>query len=200
MPAASIESRQAIPGVDPEVGSAHAVRLRDGRAVLIRPARRSDAEQVQAFIGRLSTASRYQRFFLPYRELPPSLLERIVDDNRQRGVSLVALAGYDQTSAAVVALAQYAVDNGSEAAEVGVVVGERWRRAGLATVMLSDLAESAAANGVAWAHAEILRDNTPALRLAARFGAYIGRGLAGASAVRASRALIAAQASLKEDA
>ena len=115
--------------------------------------------------------------------------------------SLVALAGYDAVGAAVVALAQYAVDSGSAAVEVGVVVGEGWRRVGLATVMLSDLAEAAAANGVQWVHAEILRDNTAALRLATtRFGAYIGRGRAGASAVRASWALTAPQPSAKEDA
>lgn len=178
---------------DPMLEGADPVRLRDGRSVLIRSARRSDAELVQAFVRGLSAASRYARFFLPYRELPPSLLERIVEADRQRGGSLLALATYDDASVAVVGLAQYGVDSGSDAAEVAVVVGERWRRAGLATLMLLGLAERATANGLEWVYAEILRDNTAALRLAATFGAYIGCGLVGANVVRVSRALTSGQ-------
>jgi acetyltransferase len=179
---------------DPMLGWADPVRLRDGRSVLIRPARRSDAELVQAFVRGLSTASRYQRFFLAYRELPPSLLERIVEADQQHDVSLLALTAYDDASA-VVGMAQYGVDSGSDAAEVGVVVGERWRRVGLGTRMLLGLAEFAAANGLEQVQAEILRENAAALRLATKFHASIGRGLAGAHVVRVSRPLAAAQPS-----
>jgi len=185
------------------------VRLRDGRSVLIRPARRSDAELVQAFVRGLSTASRYERFFLAFRELPPSLLERIVEADQRHDVSLLALTAYDdvgtayddtgtaydEPGVAVVGLAQYAVDGDSDAAEVAVVVGERWRRAGLATRMLLGLAEFAAANGFAQAQAEILRENAAALRLATKFDASIGRSSAGAKVVRVSRPLTAGQPS-----
>jgi RimJ/RimL family protein N-acetyltransferase len=178
---------------DPMLGWAESVRLRDGRCVLIRPTRRSDAEQVQAFVRGLSATSRRERFFLAYRELPPSLLERIVDADRQHGVSLVALSASGDGGVAVVGLAQYGVESASDAAEVGVVVGERWRRAGLATRMLLGLAEFATANGLERVHAEILLENTAALKLAAAFGAYIGRSSAGANVVRAYVALTVAQ-------
>jgi acetyltransferase len=174
---------------DPMLGWVDRVRLRDGRAVLIRPACRSDAELVQAFVRGLSAASRYERFFVAFRELPPILLQRIVEADQRHDVALLALAAYDDASAAVVGLAQYGVDGGSEAAEVAVVVGERWRHAGLATRMLRGLAAFAAANGLERVEADILRQNTAALGLAAKFDASIGRGSAGANAVRVSRPL-----------
>ena len=86
---------------DPVLGWADPVRLRDGRSVLIRPARRFDAELVRAFVRGLSAASRYERFFLAFRELPPNLLERIVGADQQHDVSLLALTAYDDVSVAV---------------------------------------------------------------------------------------------------
>ena len=68
------------------------VRLRDGRLALVRPTRRSDAPLVQAFIRGLSAASRYERFFAGLRELPPSLLARVVEPP---DVSLLALTAYE---------------------------------------------------------------------------------------------------------
>ena len=180
---------------DPVRGWAYPVRLRDGRSVLIRPARRSDAEMVQAFVRGLSAASRYERFLLAFRELSPSLLERIVEADQQHDVSLLALTAHDDFSVAVVGLAQYGIDGGSDAAEVAVVVGESWRRAGVATCMLLGLAELAAANGLEQVQAEILRESAAALRLATKFDASIGRGLAGANVVRVFRPLGAAQPS-----
>ena len=174
---------------EPMHGWTDSVRLRDGRWVVIRQARRSDAQLLQVFIRGLSAASRYERFFLAYRELPPGLLERIVEADPQHGVALLALAACADASVAVVGLAQYGVDSGGDAAEVGVVVGERWRRTGLATRMLLDLTEFATANGLERVQAEMLRENTAALKLAATFGAYIGRSSAGANVMRASVAL-----------
>ena len=171
---------------DTALGWADPVRLRDGRSVLIRPARRSDAELVQAFVRGLSAASRYERFFLAFRELPPSLLERIVGADQRHDVSLLALTACTDTRIAVVGLAQYAV-GGDGAAEVAVVVGERWRRAGLATRMLFGLGEFAAANGLKQVQADILRQNAAALGLATKFHASFGRGSAGANAVQVSR-------------
>jgi acetyltransferase len=180
---------------DPVLGWADPVRLRDGRSVLIRPARRFDAELVRAFVRGLSAASRYERFFLAFRELPPNLLERIVGADQQHDVSLLALTAYDDVSVAVVGLAQYGIDGGSDAAEVAVVIGEHWRRAGLATRMLLGLAEFGAANGLERVQAEILQENAAALRLATKFDAGIGRGLLGANVVRVSRPLAAARPS-----
>jgi hypothetical protein len=54
-----------------------------------------------------------------------------------------------------------------------VVVGESWRRAGLATRMLLGLAEFAAANGLEQVQAEILQENAAALRLVTKFDAGI---------------------------
>src|SRR5262245_14623692 len=92
-----------------------AVRLRDGRSVLIRPARRSDVELLQAFVRGLSVASRYERFFSPLRHLPPALLKQLVEADQGRNVALLALSRSGDASVEVVGLAQYAVDSGGDA-------------------------------------------------------------------------------------
>jgi hypothetical protein len=88
---------------DPMLGWVDRVRLRDGRAVLIRPACRSDAELVQAFVRGLSAASRYERFFVAFRELPPSLLQRIVEPI---GNTVMLVALHPHVCVAEVGLAQ----------------------------------------------------------------------------------------------
>jgi RimJ/RimL family protein N-acetyltransferase len=169
------------------------VLLRDGRAVLIRPACRSDAELVQAFVRKLSAASRYERFFFALRELPPGLLERIVQPNEQHDVALLALATSHHSSMAVVGLAQYAISSDSKTADVAVVVSERWRRAGIATRMLRGLARFAFAKGLKWVQADILPENAAAFRLATKFDASVQRGLGRGNAVRVSRKLSSVQ-------
>ena len=60
-----------MPAFDSALGWTDAMRLRDGRSALIRPVQRCDAELVQDFVRELSAASRYERFFLAFRELSP---------------------------------------------------------------------------------------------------------------------------------
>ena len=44
-----------------------------------------------------SAASRYERFFVGLRELPPSLLARVVEPPHGGDVSLLALTAYECT-------------------------------------------------------------------------------------------------------
>lgn len=172
------------------------VGLTDGRSVWIRPIAPADAAGVQSFIGRLSIASRYQRFFLAYRELPGDALDRIVGADQQHEVVLLAFAVDSDAGDEVVGLVQYA-DDLPDGAEVAVVVSDQWRRAGLATRMLQSLAAIALDHGVAQVQAEILRENTAALALAAKFDAKIGSSPGSPNLVRVARMLSAAQPAIQ---
>jgi len=120
----------------------HRARLQDRRSVLIRRVCRHDALSLQGFVSALDAQSRYQRFFIPLRELTAAMLERLTQPDQRIGCALIALAGREEVAGVV----QYQLIEHNEA-EAAVVVGQRWRRVGLASLLLSDLAIVAAANG-----------------------------------------------------
>jgi len=148
----------------------HRTRVADGRAVLIRRALHADEACIQRFMQSLSTQSRYQRFFHPLRELTPAMVATILQPDESRGCALLAFAS--PAHGEVVGLAQYEVVEPRQA-EVAVIVGENWRRVGLATRLLSDIGMIAAAAGIADAYADILRDNAAALMLARQLGCVV---------------------------
>ncbi|HTT39437.1 MAG TPA: GNAT family N-acetyltransferase [Burkholderiales bacterium] len=143
------------------------IRVADGRVVSIGRASQGDEQFMQRFVRSLSAHSRHQRFFHPLRELTPSMLERMVQPDERLGAVLLAFAG--PAHAEVVGLAQYDIVEPGQA-EVAVVVGESWRRVGLATRLLCRLEVLATAAGIVEARAEILRENPAALALLQQIG------------------------------
>ena len=163
-------------------------RLSDGREVVIRAARAGDEALIQAFIGRLSLASRYQRFFLALHELSAPVLEHLVHADAQSEAALLALTEQRE----VVGLVQYVGPETLESAEVAVVVADAWRRVGLGARLLMHLERVATAAGVEHVEADILRDNIAAIELASKLGARVGRSPNGGGLVRVVRPLVAA--------
>jgi acetyltransferase len=167
----------------------HRACLQDGRCVLVRLAAAGDEASIQEFVSRLSPESRYQRFFLALRELPQPLLERMISADVGSAAALLAMAYDFRGSASVVGLAQYAKNDGSDSADVAVVVGERWRHVGLAVHLLTDLSVVAAAFDVAQAEADILRNNGAALHLAGKLGCKVSSGFGSSYLVHVSKKL-----------
>lgn len=149
---------------------AHRSSLAGGRAVLIRRVAVGDEGNIQRFVAALSAQSRYQRFFIPLRELTHTMLERVVQFDDMRGAALLAFSG--ERPAEPIALAQYDIVGPGEA-EAAVIVGEGWRRIGLATALLRHLQVLAAAAGIRRVRADILRDNAAALTLARQLGCVV---------------------------
>jgi acetyltransferase len=174
--------------LDVILGAGYGARLRDGREVLIRAARSADESLIQAFVGGLSLVSRYQRFFLSLRELPRTMMDHLLRPDPGAEAALLALNAHDGSND-VVGLVQYAGASDGGSAEAAVVVADAWRRSGLATRLLSDLAEVAASAGLTHIEADILRDNVAALKLASKLGADPGISPNGGALVRVSRAL-----------
>lgn len=146
------------------------VRVRDGRTVLIRRAAPEDEAALQRFVITLDALSRYQRFFNPLRELTGGMLAHLVRHDPRDASALIAFGGPRCTE--IAGLAQYDVINRGEA-EAAVLVGERWRRVGVASALLSALAALAAVAGIERVRADILRGNVAALTLAREFGGAI---------------------------
>lgn len=148
--------------------------LPGGRRVTVRPVLPQDAELEQAMVRALSPASRYQRFFVPIRELPEGWLERLtqIDYHRQQAFIVETFVG-DQALA--VAEARYVVDASGEQAEFAVVVADDWRHLGLARRLLQRLVDSAAGAGLQRLVGDVLATNHAMLALARSLGFQVQR-------------------------
>ncbi|MFO1313213.1 MAG: GNAT family N-acetyltransferase [Burkholderiales bacterium] len=143
--------------------------LTGGFAVKIRVIHAADASMLQAFVRRLSVRSRRFRFFSGLVELPAQMLQRFVDQDRDKGLALVALSERLE-GPAIVAEARYVVDPAEGHAEFALAVDDEFQRRGLGMRLLKTLVTHAARRGVRRMFGEVLADNHAMLGLAQRLG------------------------------
>jgi len=146
----------------------HEITLRSGHQVLIRALRPDDAPGLAEAFEQLSETSRYRRFFAVKPRLSEESVAFFTDvDHRDHE----ALGAMTPDSRQLVGVARFIRDPGQpDQAEVAVTVIDSWQRRGLGTVLLCELAQRAAAEGIRHFTAEILAENRPVLTLARRLG------------------------------
>lgn len=148
------------------------VILRDGSALRLRSPRPEDEAAIRAFFDGLSFASRYLRFHgagrsdLISRDYANADLDARVPLLAHLGDRVVAVAGYDRL-------------NEPAAAEVAFAVSEDQQGRGLATSMLQQLADVAAARGITRFDAEVMGENRPMLHVFGNAGFGVRRASAG---------------------
>lgn len=129
--------------------------LRDGRELRIRRIRPDDAPRLAEFATRLSPNSLRLRFFTPIRTFDPKFLEQLATvDFRTRAAFVGTLPGDE----AVVAVGRYAEESVG-VAEVAFVVLDELQGNGIASELLSHLAQLARANGYDEFSATLLAEN-----------------------------------------
>jgi acyl-CoA synthetase (NDP forming)/RimJ/RimL family protein N-acetyltransferase len=144
------------------------VILRDGSALRLRSPRPEDEEAIRAFFDGLSFESRYLRFHgagrsdLISRDYAHADGDARVPLLAHLGDRVVAVAGYDRL-------------NEPDAAEVAFAVAEDQQGRGLATSMLEQLADVAAARGITRFDAEVMGENRPMLHVFANAGFGVRR-------------------------
>jgi RimJ/RimL family protein N-acetyltransferase len=119
--------------------------------------------QLRRFFFRLSPETLYRRFHSPITRPEQAQPQRLLDVDHHDREAVVAVVGGE-----IVGVARYARRPGADTAEVAVVVADSWQRQGLATRMLTVLAELAQAAGVRRFTLEMQADNRPVLRLVRR--------------------------------
>jgi RimJ/RimL family protein N-acetyltransferase len=146
----------------------HQITLRSGHQVLIRTLRPGDGPGLAEAFEQLSETSRYRRFFAVKPRLSEESVAFFTDvDHRDHE----ALAAMTPDSRQLVGVARFIRNSGKpDQAEVAVTVIDSWQRRGLGTVLLCELAQRAAAEGIRHFTAEILAENRPMLTLARRLG------------------------------
>src|SRR5215813_6350913 len=147
------------PGLLVTVRDGHVV-LRDGSTVRVRVMRPEDEALLLALFKSLSADSRWLRFMSASSDsalAAEAHREASVDYCRQFG--LIALTGAEDR---IVGHAFYTA-TGEDRAEVAFAIADDYQRRGLATILLGQLAEVAAANSVQVFEAETLSTNAAML-------------------------------------
>ena len=144
-------------------------RLRDGTDIVIRPIGPEDAEREQAFVRALSPESRYFRFMITLRELPPDMLYRFTHPDFQHELALVAIAGEDAASR-LIGVSRCVADPNRTSAEFALAVADEWQNRGVGTRLLCELMRAARAIGIRRIWGEILASNVRMLGLMASLG------------------------------
>jgi GNAT superfamily N-acetyltransferase len=119
--------------------------------------------QLRRFFFRLSPESLYRRFHSPITRPEQAQPQRLLHLDHHDREAVVAVDGGE-----IVGVARYARQRGADVAEVAVVVADDWQGQGLATRMLSALAELALSAGISQFSLMMQADNRPVLRLVRR--------------------------------
>jgi acetate---CoA ligase (ADP-forming) len=128
------------------------IALRDGSTVHVRPVCPEDVVRIECFLSELSDEARSFRFFSAATDLDQ--MARLFTDTCG-GTSLLAVTSDDGH---VVGHGQYFPD-GTGSAEVAFAVANHWQGRGIATLLLAQLAEAAAAEHVHQFTAVVLTSN-----------------------------------------
>jgi acetyltransferase len=149
----------------PELQSA-----RDGRVAMLRAVRESDGALLEAFIQRLSPASRRRRFHGGVNTLTPALLQHMTRPDPRRELALVLVA-FEDRRVACIGEARYAVGDGpADEREFSLVVADDWQRVGLGAGLMRSLIRHAPMQGVSRLVGDVLRDNLPMVELGLGLG------------------------------
>lgn len=143
--------------------------LRDGTPFLLRPIRPEDAEMEQAFVRRLSPASRYFRFMGAMRELTPSMLARFTQIDYDREMAFVAVQR-NETGENEIGVARYISNPDGTSCEFAIVVDDTYQRRGLGRIMMQRLIAVARARGLTMMTGYIVTDNDGMLKLCSGLG------------------------------
>jgi acetyltransferase len=143
------------------------VTLPTGERLRLRPIRPDDAPRLSDLYDRLSQHSAYQRFFTIMRRLPPdwSTLLANVDYQRRFALVLEDLAAPDGR---LIGVARYEPTAEPDVVEIAAVVQDGWQGKHLGSLLLTELLQAAAHNGIHSFQAYVLAENRRMLHLLGR--------------------------------
>ncbi|WP_432769656.1 MAG: GNAT family N-acetyltransferase [Sphingopyxis sp.] len=145
--------------------------LNDGTAVWLRTITPDDEELLRDGIARLSAESRYLRFFSPARELPPAVIERLVDVDGHDHIAWGAICSECPGWPAIGAVHAVRHRGGGPVGEFSVAVIDEFQGRGLARMMAAALLVDCRAAGLVELDVHILSENAAAKRLVKSMGA-----------------------------
>ncbi len=154
-----LRSRTAYP-----ISEMRTVRLRDGREVLLRPTRTSDAGAMQELFYRLEEDDVQTRFFQKLNSLTDSAAQHLCSVDYEEEMAFVAVVG-PAARERIVAASTYYLSPATGLAEVAYMVDPDWQGAGLGRIMHSQLVDYARQHGARGLRADVLPGNSSMMRV-----------------------------------
>jgi len=144
--------------------------LFDGRKVVIRPIRSDDDLLERDFlVSGVSGESRYMRFHKWVGAPSDKLIHFLTDIDYDRHMAFLCVYG-NGSDTEVAGEARYVVNPDGKSCEFGVVIGDAWRKSGVAGLLMEALIRVAQERGLSSMEGLVLRNNPPMLRFARALG------------------------------
>jgi RimJ/RimL family protein N-acetyltransferase len=167
-----------IPDDVPEIGVVYPAQWTTSHAfsggvrVLFRPIKATDEEMMKDLFYRLSEQSVYQRFFQSLKSMPHRGLVHFVNVDFANEMAIVGVVQDPRQPEReeIIAVGRYYTDRASGIAEVSYLVRDDYQRRGIGTFLIRYLARIARNSGVEGFVAEILPDNTAAMKVLHKIG------------------------------
>ena len=140
--------------------------LDDGSELTLRMVLPSDKAAFSVGLGRLSEASRYQRFMAPKTEFTASELAFLTEVDGESHLAIVA--GYETPGAKPVGVGVariVCVDDDPETAEIGITVVDAWQGRGVGRLLLERIVAAGAERGIRRIRAQVMADNSQVMAL-----------------------------------
>ena len=121
-----------------EVAAKHT--FKGGIEIRFRAIKPSDEEEMRRLFYRFSDESIYNRYFHTITTMPHSKMQEYVNVNWKNTMSIVGLVG-EPGQGIILAEARYLVDASRKAAEIAIIVDEKYNRLGIASYMIKFLTQ-----------------------------------------------------------
>jgi acyl-CoA hydrolase/GNAT superfamily N-acetyltransferase len=145
----------------------------DGVEIFFRPIKPTDEPLMQDLFYSLSKESIYYRFFSSISAMSHAHVQRYTTIDYQQELAIVGVVQEEGEQEEIIAVGRYAVEPGTDMAEVALLVRDDWQRKGIGTWLQEYLIEIAKSRGIAGFTARVLPENAPVLHLVHRSGLTI---------------------------
>jgi acyl-CoA hydrolase/GNAT superfamily N-acetyltransferase len=145
------------------------VVLKNGKSVLLRPARASDVEAFYDLFHALSEEDVYTRFFKRIKTLTSNLAQQLCNVNFETEAAFIAVIG-DRENEQIVGSSCYFLNPATNIAEVAFMVAPEWQSSGIGTALQNRMKQLAVTHGIRGFVSEILNSNRKMISLAQRGG------------------------------
>jgi acyl-CoA hydrolase/GNAT superfamily N-acetyltransferase len=158
------------------------ITLKDGTEIFMRPVKPIDERLLQEFFYSMSDREVYYRFLHSIKAFPRKDMQRMVNIDYHREMSVLALAG-EFGKQEVAGVGRYILD-GSELPEVDFAVQEKFQGKGLGRVIMEYITGIARDRGFKGIQAVVMSDNQASLHILTHLG-YAVTGTMGQGIIEA---------------
>ncbi len=142
----------------------HYNTLRDGTEIFFRPIKPTDEPALSEMLYSLSEKSVQTRYMAGTMVFPHSDVQLLANIDYRNDIAIVGVVpGISEEE--IVAIAQYFLDQKTQAAEVAFLVQDEWQSKGMGTFLLDYITQIAKLRGVKRFYAKVLPNNKPMLAI-----------------------------------